>query len=421
MNNISINELSSGLSFTEDSFILDDLFFIPKNFPILDYHIKLLRNWNIDRVYTDGTITSTSASKLIKEKEDKFKELNKALSDENEISQNKKNILEEKASEPEIKIDEKIEDDSLIELKVQNIIKTNALLDNSINNFFELYKKWIKQIIQIFGNILENKIVDKEWVKKLILEIISNVNKNRNNALMLFGKKIEGILFIFTQTIETVILAYIIGDSMNLSQLELSNLSIAALFHDIGMIKIPKTIIEKKEALNQQEISIIKVHTAVGYKCLREVKYSAIIASGALQHHERIDGKGYPNGLTGDKITRIAKIISVVDAYCAAISSKPFRESPLHAKEVIQDLLRSGGIAYDANVLKELIKNISFYPIGSMILLSNNKPARVVGTSGVAMKPIIKLIDTNMEGEIIDLSKDSSIYIKGLYTKKNNM
>ncbi|MCK4795752.1 MAG: HD domain-containing protein [Spirochaetes bacterium] len=397
MDAISLNNIVTGSAFTEDSYILEDLFFLPKNLPVEDYHIKLLREWNINDIFTEGRITERSMNKIIQKKPD-IKQKIEDIYEAPAILSNTKDTPESTTSE-------------------QTSINTVGLLDNSVKVLVDTYKNWIKTTINIFNEILIQRQVDKEKPRNLIKEIIDTVNKNKNNALMLFGKTFEGLLYIYPQTIETVILAYIIGDSLNLSQLALSNLAIATLFHDIGMLKIPRIILEKKEALSEHETSIIQNHPNIGYKFLRDVKYSAIIASGALQHHERIDGKGYPNGLLPDRITDIAKVISVVDAYCAAIANKPFKKSSMHAKEVIQDLLRGGGTAYDPSILKELIKNISFYPIGSLVLLSTDKPARVVGTSGVAMKPIVKKIDA--EAEVIDLSKTNDIYIKGLYSEKN--
>ena len=185
------------------------------------------------------------------------------------------------------------------------------------------------------------------------------------------------------------------------------------------MVRIPRQILEKKDPLTKDETIIIQSHTSMGYKVLREVQYSAIISSGALQHHERLDGKGYPSGLMSDQITDISKIITVADAYCAAIAEKPYKSS-LHAKEAIQDLLKRGGSLYSPQILKELIKNISFYPIGSLVLLSNNQPARIVGTSGIPMKPIIKTVVKDSSGVIIDLSKSNDIYIKGMYSQQTD-
>jgi HD-GYP domain-containing protein (c-di-GMP phosphodiesterase class II) len=297
---VEMDNINEGSAFTEDSYILDNLFFIPKNLPIQKYHIDLLRKWEINGVLTDGEISkSEKLTRLIQDKPNVIEESLKAIENEKDES--------EKANEEVIDIPKPEES------KIK-------LLDNTVKTFIDQYKNWIKYIYKIFNDIILKKEVDKESVKNFINDVVREVNKNRNNALMLFGKKIEGVLYIYPKTIETLILSYIIGDGLQLPEFSISNLLIATLFHDIGMLKIPKTILEKKEALTEGEILIIKNHPINGYNILREVKYSAIIASGALQHHERLDGKGYPNGLPKDKITEIAKIISVVDAYCGAIA-----------------------------------------------------------------------------------------------------
>jgi HD-GYP domain-containing protein (c-di-GMP phosphodiesterase class II) len=356
-----------------------------------------LNKWNIDTINTAGEVTDKKINKIVdSNKEKKLVNPMDMIQGGNQDSEDRENGTIEDNQE----------------------ITEQKLLDSSVKSFIEVYKYWIKTSVNIFNDVIINRDVDKNKVRNFILEIIQTVNKNRNNALMIFGKKFEGVPYLHPKTIETIILAYIIGDSLCLSQLAISNLGIATLFHDIGMLKIPKSILEKPAKLNENEIKVINSHTNIGYKLLREVKYSAIIASGALQHHERIDGKGYPNRLTPDKVTEIAKIIAVVDAYCAAIATKPFTTSHMHQKEVIQDLLRSGGTKYEPTILKELIKNISFYPIGSLVLLSSNKPARVVGTSGMAMKPIVRELSKEGPGTVIDLSKSNNIYIKDLYTKE---
>lgn len=392
MNNISISEISDNTIFSEDSYILESLFFLPKNLPVHQYHIKLLNEWNIQSIQTEGIISGEAMNQIMR---NELKEAGKQerLSREEEAL----SILVDK-EKPESKDDKK-----------------SVLLDNSIKDFVEIYKDWIKTIVVFFNEIIVHRLIDKGKVLNFTRDIVEHVDKNRNNALMLFGKKFEGILYVFPQTLETIILSYIIGDGLRLSDLTLSNLLIASLFHDIGMLKISKSILEKKGSLTDEERRAVRMHTNLGYKFLRETGYSAVIASGALQHHERMDGKGYPGGLTSDKITEIAKIISVTDAYCAAIENKPYKNVPVHGKEVIQDLLRGGGTAYSAQILKELIRNISLYPIGSLVVLSDNLPARVVGTSGIAMKPIVKRVAKTGEGEVLDLSKDTVLYIKGLY------
>ncbi|MBN2545188.1 MAG: HD domain-containing protein [Spirochaetes bacterium] len=418
MNNYTINQVKENFSFSEDSFILDNLFFLPKNLPINDYHIELLSKWNISDIKTEGKISSILMDKLVV-KDDNSKDPMKFFKEAEDSKLNDE--IDKTINETEISPDLELIDKSILEenqtayTNEDDKNKNIQILDSSVKSFIEIYKYWIKETVKIFKNFLLEKNVDKERVKNFVDDIIKISNKNRNNALLLFGKKFEGVLYVFPQTIETVILANIIADTRKLSPLATSNLALATFFHDFGMLKIPMSLLEKADKLTPTEMTVIQSHTTIGYKYLRDAKYSAIIASGALQHHERVDGKGYPSRLTPDRVTDIAKIISVVDAYCAAISSKPFKENPQHAKVVLQELLSKGGSVYDSSILRDLIKNISFYPIGSMVMLSDNNPAIVIGTSKAAMKPIIKVIAEGKEGEIIDLSERNDIFIKGVY------
>lgn len=397
MNQYNVKDLKTNISFTEDSYLIDNLFFLPKGLPIFDYHLELLNKWNIPAVFSEGNITAAAMNKLV----------------ENIPRKNPEDYLDnnEESSEEY----EELSEENIEQIEEARSSESGKILDTSVKSYVEFYKNWIKETLKIFNRFIVTKEIDKEKVKNIVEEILVSSNKNINNALMLFGKKFEGVLYVIPQTIETVILTNLIGQTRKSSPHALSNLAFASYFHDIGMLKIPKSLLEKKEKLTSNEISVIHSHTEIGYKYLIEAKYSAIIASGARQHHERIDGTGYPLGITGANITEIAKIISVVDAYCAAISDKPFKDSPQHAKVALQELLSKGGTSYDASILRDLIKNISLYPIGCLVLLSNNVPARVVGVSGIAMKPIVKELKEDTDGMVIDLSKANDIFIKNVY------
>jgi HD-GYP domain-containing protein (c-di-GMP phosphodiesterase class II) len=388
MNTVSFNQLAPNKFFSEDSYLFEDLFFLPKNLPLMEFHINILKMWNIDKIYSNGILLDAQITS-VKDKE------------------NTESHLEDLFDSPDNIVDiyEKSDDDII-----------EPIIIDSPSDFKSLYRNWIVTTIGYHNSIITSKNVDKEKVVNLLNEIKDAIRKNRNESLKQFGRPIEGIPYMHRKTIETTILAYILSESTSLTDFASTNLMFATLYHDLGMLKVPKEILQKKSALTKEDVLEIQNHTIYGYKYLRETGYSAIIASGALQHHERIDGKGYPNHVTNEKITDIAKIIAVVDAYCAAISGKPFKD-PLHAKEAVQDLLKSGGTSYDANILKELVKNISFYPIGSFIVLSNGINAEVSGTSGVAMRPIVKTINKEGYGETIDLSKRNDVYIKGIYTK----
>jgi energy-coupling factor transport system substrate-specific component len=99
-----------------------------------------------------------------------------------------------------------------------------------------------------------------------------------------------------------------------------------ALLHDIGKISIPPEVLNKQGKLTDQEFNIIKSHSAQGYMALKEISIMPELAVGAGQHHERPDGKGYPKGLKGDQISRVAQIIAVADTFDAMYSDRPYRK-----------------------------------------------------------------------------------------------
>ena len=261
MNTINLNDVQTGYFFTEDVYLQGELFFLPKKVPILDYHIKLLKNWNINSMYTIGEL----------------KDLKSVAEDDTPED------LEAVFNSPDVSVTTLEDIDDLEE--ANETIKT-------VTDFRSIYKEWILTSIGFFNDIVTKKTIDKEKVVNFITDIKGHVKKNKNESLKMFGKQIEGIPYIHRKTIETTILSYILSESMQLGDFASSNLLFSTLFHDLGMLKVPKEILQKKGALTKEDLIEIQNHTIYGYKFLREVGYSAIISSGALQHHERIDGKG---------------------------------------------------------------------------------------------------------------------------------
>lgn len=117
----------------------------------------------------------------------------------------------------------------------------------------------------------------------------------------------------------------LIGQELNLSIDMLNCLSLAAEYHDIGKIELADTILLKNTALTQSEYNEIKKHTEYGYNITKNLVREDI-ALGIKQHHERIDGSGYPNGLVGDEIHIIAKIIAIADTFDALTTNRPYRK-----------------------------------------------------------------------------------------------
>jgi len=125
----------------------------------------------------------------------------------------------------------------------------------------------------------------------------------------------------------------------------------AAVVHDIGKLRLPAEIVDKPNVLNDDEILIIRKHAELGYSLLMQIMRSeSVIAKVALQHHERLNGSGYPFALRGKDIIPIAKIIAVADVVDAMISPQVYRPA-LNMNEAIQEITQNSGLLYDSEIV----------------------------------------------------------------------
>lgn len=149
-------------------------------------------------------------------------------------------------------------------------------------------------------------------------------------------------------------IAKAIAIEMNLSKEDIEWVEISALLHDIGKIAIPSEILSKPRALNYYETELIHQHSVEGYNILKDIEFNWPVADVVLQHHERMDGSGYPNGITGDKILLAAKIIAVADIVDAIGSHRPYR--PSLGQETIDIELKMNPDKYDQQVVQTYYK-----------------------------------------------------------------
>jgi putative nucleotidyltransferase with HDIG domain len=125
---------------------------------------------------------------------------------------------------------------------------------------------------------------------------------------------------------------------------------IAALLHDIGKISVPQEILSKPGKLTDVEFRLIKTHSQTGYDILKSVEFPWPIADMVVQHHERMDGSGYPSGIREDKLLMEARILAVADVVEAMSSHRPYR-APLGVDKALEEISRNSGILYDPSVV----------------------------------------------------------------------
>lgn len=219
--------------------------------------------------------------------------------------------------------------------------------------------------------------------------------------------------------VDSAILAETIANFMHLPEDYIDDIVLGSLLHDCGMMRIPDAILNKKTALSDTEMQTVAAHTIYGYKAaLSEFVYTERVAMLVLEHHERWDGKGYPNGLDKESIEIGARIIAVVDAFVAMTAHKAYRNALL-GYDAMKTLLADKGRRFDYEVIKAMIQSIGVYPIGSIVLMNDTSIVRVVGIAPEApLRPLIRvLIDEtghlypNNKGKLIDLKEHTNTFI----------
>jgi HD-GYP domain-containing protein (c-di-GMP phosphodiesterase class II) len=146
-----------------------------------------------------------------------------------------------------------------------------------------------------------------------------------------------------------------IGQTLGISKAELEQLEMACLLHDVGKIGIPEVVLNKRSKLSLKEIKLIRNHSLKGVEILKNTKQTKSLMAGVRHHHERYNGKGYPDSLAGEQIPLLARIIAVADSYDAMVSDRPYRRKR-SSKAAVEEIQSKAGVCYDPKVVWAFIK-----------------------------------------------------------------
>lgn len=295
-----------------------------------------------------------------------------------------------------------IEDNLSEDIEVVDIISDN-LRNKTIQK--------IKDVFHSFENKKEDFSNDFDEVSKLVSDIIDNIMSNKNLAVnMIDIRSFDD--YTFYHSVNVGVLSIAIGVTLNFDRAHITDLGLSAMLHDIGKVFIPKEILNKPSKLNDEEFELIKMHPANGYKYLKGIYQTSVpVYIGALQHHERYDGTGYPNATKGTQISLYGRIISMADVYDALTSNRPYRKA-LIPSEAIEYIMGGGNSLFDPELVNAFISKIAPYPSGTCVSLSNGKIGIVAENyTDCCLRPKIKIIkhgNIYIEPYYIDLRNDLS-------------
>lgn len=147
-----------------------------------------------------------------------------------------------------------------------------------------------------------------------------------------------------------------IGRILKLKKEDMLELEFGSLLHDVGKIGIPEELLNKTTCLSDEELNELRMHPLIGHELLKDLMFYKQSQFIVLQHHERIDGNGYPYGLRGKEIHLLAKIVCVADAFDAMTSSRAYRLEPLSFDSAINELIKYRDMQFDRDIVEALIK-----------------------------------------------------------------
>ena len=251
-------------------------------------------------------------------------------------------------------------------------------------------------------------------LEELAEELYESIISNKNLMIGLVDIKTMDA-YTYQHSVNVAIISMVIGVGFKLPKRKLVDLCIGALLHDIGKIFVGKDIIKKPGRLTDMEFEAIKKHPKAGYDYIHSnnsINTNCRII--ILQHHEKVDGSGYPRGIKGNDINLLAKIVAVADVYDALTSDRPYKRA-MCPNEAFEFILSKADSMFDFKVTQVFSKVLIPYPKGSHVKLSNGDVAKVKKLHQYyPLRPYLEIVESfekNKIGKILDLSKELSIVI----------
>jgi putative nucleotidyltransferase with HDIG domain len=274
-------------------------------------------------------------------------------------------------------------------------------------DFNKLYARTFdasKNMIMKAGN---NERIPESDINKIVEPFLEEVKRKSNvSSLLLKLKAVDN--YTLDHTVQVGILSIVLGKWLGYDKQEMMWVAMAGILHDIGKSKIPPEIINKPGRLTEDEYRIIKEHPYLGYEMLdKSGGYSEEVKIGVLQHHERENGSGYPQGLHAEQIHPIAKVVALVDVYHAMTSRRVYKEKK-NPYAVLDHLRKNIGVLNTRLVLI-FIDNMLQYLEGCRVILNTRQAGRVIyiDKNNLAY-PLVKLENSST---VVNLNEQRHISI----------
>lgn len=295
--------------------------------------------------------------------------------------------------------------------------RQKEVMEEVENKFWD----FLKFTDKIFTDYSMKKILDPRFIFDRVKELCDFVKNDKKNILLIEMQKYSSPTnYLVIHSLRSSIFAIIIGLQLKMPTHRLIELGAACLLHEIGMFRLPPQYYMYDAPLTEEGKKALFTHPVLSYNILKTSSFSLAICLGALEHHERENGMGYPRGLTKEKISIYGKIIAVACSYEAVTSPRPYKEAQDASSGIVEMIKNTNG-QYDETILKALLYSLSFYPVGMYVHLSNGKIAKVIDINPADPRfPLVEIYkEAGPSGDPITVqTKANEITVKRQLTKE---
>lgn len=314
-----------------------------------------------------------------------------------------------------------IQKTSLGSIYVRNPLFQNVEVEDVVTE--DNRRKAVMALKSAVTDYQKTKVLDIQPLKKVLRDLVVEIIRNRDSMIHQLDMRTYQD-YIYAHSVNTCILSVLIAVNLDYAEGKLTDLALGTMLHDIGMMMLPDALLLKMGNLSPEESKLVQQHPEDGFNILRTVREIPItVAHIAYQHHERVDGKGYPRNLTADKILEFAKVVTVADTFDALVSDRPYRKGmvPHDAYEVMMTLADS---YVDRDILHLFLTHVAIYPVGAVVQLDNGQYAVVTKVlPRLQTRPHVRLL-TDEQGSLladqteIDLTQHLTLMITRVLKEK---